>query len=661
MWPFDAIPRGQIEKATGVRLDQAWLDHAQGAAVRLSNGCSASIVSGEGLVATNFHCVMSCLQQLSTAAQNHVDTGFVTATREEERACPGVQAEVLLRIRDVTPTITAAAGKSGADYVRTRDKAMADAEQADCGADATLRCQTIGFHGDSQFKVYRYRRYADVRLAFAPEYQAAFFGGDPDNFNFPRVALDVGLVRLYEGGRPAATPTHLRWNASPPRAGEPVFVVGNPGSTDRAMTLAQLESLRDIAMPLNQMQGSELRGRLIQFSNFGPEQARVAGEDLFYLENSIKRANGQWQALLSPSFMAAKARDEQALRRRVAADAQLRARVGDPWGDLIKVQDDYRALYARFRLLEQRAGANSQLFAYARTLVRGGQERAKPEAYRSSVFAPSRLDKIERDLEAEIPIDAELERLNLEFWLLKARETFGVDSPLVQGLLGDESPEGLARALSASKLGDPALRMALWRGGEGAVASSDDPLIVFVRRTNAASEAVRDQWWEKITGPTATAAGHIQQARYALDHDAVYPDATFSLRLSYGRVEGWRHAGETIAPFTTFAGLYARATRDAPFNLAPRWLAAKASLNPDTVFDFVTTNDIVGGNSGSPVLNAKGDVIGLAFDGNIHSNAGSYAYDGSLNRAVVVSAAAISEALVTVYGQGRLARELAAP
>lgn len=660
MWPFDTIPRAQIQKATGVALDQAWLDHAQAGAVRLSSGCSASIVSGQGLVATNHHCVIPCLQQLSTGAQDYVATGFVIATRDEEKACPGLQAEVLLRIRDVTPTIVAAAaGKTGADYVRVRDKAMADAETADCGDEATLRCQTIALHGSSQFKVYRYRKYADVRIAFAPEYQTAFFGGDPDNFNFPRFALDISFVRLYENGRPATAPEHLVWNASAPKAGDPVFVVGNPGSTDRAMTLAELASLRDIAMPMNQVQNSELRGRLIQFSSAAPEQARVAGEDLFYLENTIKRTTGQWGALLSPAFMAAKAADEQRLRQRVAANTTLRSTIGDPWATLIKVQDDYRALYPQYRLLEQKAGANSQLFSYARTLVRGAQERAKPEASRSSVFAPSRLDKIERDLAAKIPIDQKLEALNLEFWLLKVREAFGVDSAQVRGLLGGESPERLASALAASKLGDPALRLALWRGGAAAVEASDDPLIRFVRRTNAASETVRDAWWEKVTGPTATAAGKIQQARYALDGDAVYPDATFSLRLSYGRVAGWRWRDDTIEPFTTFAGLYARASDAAPFNLPPRWQAARNRLDLTTVFDFVTTNDIVGGNSGSPVLNAKGEVIGLAFDGNIHSNAGSFAYDETLNRTVAVSTAAISEALVKVYGQGRLAEELA--
>lgn len=662
MWPFDAAPLVQIRKATGVAVDQAWLDRAQAGAVRLSNGCSASIVSAQGLVATNHHCIMSCIQQLSTADRNYVDAGFTTARREDEAACPGVQAEVLLRIRDVTAAITAAtAGKTGADYVRVRDKAMADAETADCGDDAALRCQAIAFHGAGQYKVYRYRKYTDVRLAFAPEFSIAFFGGDPDNFNFPRFALDVGLLRLYENNAPVMTPARLRWNVSTPQAGEPVFVVGNPGSTDRAMTLAELETLRDVVIPLNQVQQAELRGRMIQFGQGGPEQSRIVADALFYGENTFKRTSGQWQALRSPTFMAAKAADEARMRERVASNMALRKEIGDPWTDLAKIQGDYEALYPAYRLLDQRAGANSRLFAYARTLVRGAQERAKPEANRSSVFAASRLGKIERDLAAAVPIDPQLEQVYLEFWLLKVRETLGVDSRQTQHLLAGQSPEALARALATSKLTDPAVRLALWRGGAAATSASDDPLIRFVLRTNAASETVRDAWWEKITGPTATAAGHIRSARYALDGDAVYPDATFSLRLSYGRIAGWRWREETIEPTTGFAGLYARATDSAPFALPQRWQDARSVIDQATVMNFVTTNDIVGGNSGSPVLNAKGEVIGLAFDGNIHSLGGSYAYDGALNRAVVVSAAAISEALIKVYGQARLAQELAAP
>lgn len=662
MWPFDAIPTAQIRQATGVNVDKPWLDRVQAGAVRLSNGCSASIVSGEGLVATNHHCVMSCIQQLSTPDRNHVEIGFVTASREEETACPGVQAEVLLRIRDVTrEVLAAAAGKTGADSVRARDKAMADAETADCGADPALRCQTIAFHGASQFKVYRYRKYTDVRLVFAPEYGIAFFGGDPDNFNFPRYALDIGLLRLYEQGKPVEAPQHLRWNPAPPTAGEAVFIAGNPGSTDRAMTFAELQTLKDITIPINQVANAELRGRLIQFGDRGPEQHRLVADSLFYLENTIKRTAGQWRTLLSPSVMSVKFAGEARMRERVRADAALSARIGDPWSELEQAQTDYAQLYSTYRLLEQRAGASSRYFSYARTLVRGAQERAKPEAYRSSVFAESRLERLERELAAPVPIDPELERLYLEFWLLKVREALTVDDAQVKNLLAGQSPEALAKALSASKLGDPAVRLALWRGGAAAVNASDDPMIRFVLRTNAASEMVRDQWWEKVTGPTTSASSRIGAARYALDGDTVYPDATFSLRLSYGRIAGWREGAADIAPFTVFSGLYDRATGFAPFDLPPRWTAARGAVDPKVIMNFVTTNDVVGGNSGSPALNGKGEVIGLIFDGNIHSNGGSYAYDGTLNRTVIVSAAAINEALIKVYGQARLARELAAP
>jgi hypothetical protein len=662
MWTFDNFPSAKVQQAHGVKIDRRWLDRVQAASVRLTSGCSASVVSREGLVFTNHHCVVDCAQALSTAQVDYVKQGFMAATRAEERKCAGMQAEVLETISDVTPAINAAsAGKAGQEFVRARDAASTAAESAACGKDARYRCQVVSLYRGGQYKLYRYRKYSDVRLVFAPEFATAFFGGDPDNFNFPRYNLDISFVRLYEGGKPVATPKHLTWQTRPPKAGEPVFVSGNPGGTDRLMTVAQLETQRDLALPVGLIQRSELRGRLIRFSEDGPEQKRTATDPLFGQENSFKVFYGRQFALNDKAFMDAKRAAEAELRAKVAADPKLAADIGDPWGEIAKAQVAYADQYLRYRQMEATAGSLSDLFGYARDLVRAGQERAKPSGERLPEYADTRLPLVEKRLLDPQPVDAPLEQLYLEFWLSKTREVLTVDDPASQLLLGKESPEGLsAQLVSGSRLADPAVRKALWDGGLAAVQASDDPMIRFVLKMDPAAREARSRWEAEVTGPTDRAAERLARARFAAYGEAAYPDATFTLRLSYGKVAGWTYRGVTVPWSTTFAGLYQRATGAEPFELAPRWVAARDRLNPDTVFDFVTTNDIIGGNSGSPVVNAQGEVLGAAFDGNIHSLGGNYGYDGAINRTVVVSTAAASEALDKVYGQTALLKELTA-
>jgi hypothetical protein len=662
MWTFDHFPAAKVEQAYGVKIDQAWLDRVQAASVRLTSGCSASLVSKDGLVFSNHHCVVDCAQSLSTGKTDYVKDGFLAATRAEEKKCGGMQAEVLTSITDVTQRVTGAgAGKTGQDFVKARDAAVAAIETEGCAKDPKFRCQVVTLYRGGQYKLYRYRKYADVRLVFAPEFATAFFGGDPDNFNFPRYNLDVSFVRLYEDGKPVATPQHLIWQTRAPKEGEPVFVSGNPGGTDRQLTVAQLETQRDLALPIGQLQRAELRGRLIRFSEEGPEQKRTSTEPLFGLENSFKVYFGRQFALNDAKFMDAKRAAEADLKAKVAADPKLVADVGDPWGEITRAQAAYGDLYVRYRMLEQTAGSLSGLFDYAREIVRGAQERAKPSAERLPEYADARLPLLEKTLLDEKPIDAPLEQLYLEYWLSKTREYLTADDPATKLLLGKESPEQLsARLVTGSRLADPAVRKALWDGGAAAVQASTDPLIQYVLKIDAAAREVRGRWETEVSGPTDRAAQRLARARFAAYGDAVYPDATFTLRLSYGKVAGWTYRGRTIPAFTTFAGLYERATGSEPFELAPRWIAAKDKLKPDTVFDFVTTNDIIGGNSGSPVVNAKGEVLGAAFDGNIHSLGGDYGYDGTINRTVVVSTAAATEALDKVYGDTALLKELTA-
>ena len=659
MWTFDNFPLAKVNAAYGLKLDDKWLDRVQASSVRLTTGCSASVVSKSGLVFTNHHCVVECVQDLSSGDKDYVKDGFLTATREEERKCPGMQAEILTSITDVTGAVTAAAaGKSGQDFIRARDAAITAAEQAACGDDQTVRCQVVSLYRGGQYKLYKYRKYADVRLVFAPEFATAFFGGDPDNFNFPRYNLDVGFLRLYENGKPAVTPQHLTWVGRAPNVGEATFVSGNPGSTNRLMTVSQLETLRDLTIPVGQLQRSELRGRLIRFSEEGPEQKRVALDPLFGVENSFKVFFGQQFALNDKAFMDAQRAKEADLKAKVAADPKLAAELGDPWADIAKAQGAYANAYLAYRQIE--GGATySKLYDYARTLVRAAQERARPSAERLPEFADTRLALVEKQLLDVKPVDPALEQTYVEFWLSKTREYLTTDAPAVKTLLGKESPEGLAeRVVAGTKLADPAARKALWDGGLAAIQASQDPMIQLVLRNDPAARAVRKTWETEVQGPTDAAAERVARAKFAVYGDSVYPDATFSLRLSYGKVEGWTYRGTTVPATTDFAGLYERATGADPYELAPRWIAAKGKVTPTTVYNFVTTNDIIGGNSGSPVLNAKAEVLGAAFDGNIQSLGGAFGYDGTLNRTVVVATSAATEALTKVYGRTALVREL---
>ncbi|WP_397403233.1 S46 family peptidase [Phenylobacterium sp.] len=660
MWTFDNFPLAKVNAAYGLGLDTAWLNRLQTASVRLTTGCSASLVSGDGLALTNHHCVVECAQDLSSPAQDYVKSGFLTASRAEERACPGLQAEILTTTSDVTAKIRdATRSMSGDAFTRARDAAIATQEELGCSKDEMLRCEVVSLYRGGQYKLYKYRRYSDVRLVFAPELASAFFGGDPDNFNFPRFSLDASFLRLYEGGKPVATPQHLIWAPRAPLAGEATFVSGNPGGTDRTLTVGQLETQRDLTLPIAQLQRSELRGRLIRFSEEGPEARRIATDPLFGIENAFKVAFGRQFALNDRAFLDTKRRAEAELKARVAAAPTLVAEIGDPWSEIDAAQTAYAENYLRYRQIEQAAGSLSNLFDYARTLVRAAQEIQKPSPDRLPEFGEARLKLVEKQLLAPKPVDAPLEQLYLAFWLSKTREYLTADEPAVRLLLGKESPEALAaRLVRDSQLSDPAVRKALWTGGVAAIQASKDPLIQLALRLDPDARAARAAWETKVSGPIDRAAERIARARFAVYGDEIYPDATFTLRLSYGQVAGWTYRGQTIAPSTTFAGLYDRATGSEPFQLPARWTAAKGKVDPSTVFNFVTTNDIIGGNSGSPVVNAAGEVLGAVFDGNIHSLGGNYGYDGAINRTVAVSTAAVTEALTKVYGQTGLVREL---
>jgi hypothetical protein len=660
MWTFDNFPSAAVKAKYGVDINRGWLDHVRGAAVRLSTGCSASIVTADGIVLSNDHCVRGCAQQLSSPTQDYVKDGFLAMRREDERLCAGMVAEVLAGISDVSDRVIAAvAGKTGDAFIKARDAQIAAEEKSGCtGKEDQYRCQVVTLYQGGQYKLYLYRKYSDVRLVFAPEGEMAFFGGDPDNFNFPRYDLDCAFVRLYENGKPAATPDHLRWSTQPPKEGSPLFVAGNPGTTQRLLTADQLSTLRDLNLPETLQLYSQLRGELLRFTAESPEHARIADDALFGIENSFKVFRGQQSALVDPTLIAAKRVADRELKARVAKDPKLAAQVGDPWGEIAAAQGRIKQLYNRYYYLETRAGLLSDLFGYARNLVRAAQERAKPNAGRLREYTDSRLALLSKRLLDPQPVYPEREELALEFWLSKVRENLTADSPDTRLFLGKDSPRTLAARLATSKLGDPAVRKALWDGGLDAIQSSEDPMIRFVLATDADSRAVRKQYETEVSGPVDQAQQRIAHARFAIYGTGVYPDATFTLRLSYGKIGGWTHAGVQEPAFTYVAGLWERATGQQPFALTPRWQDAQGKVNPDTVFNFVSDNDIIGGNSGSPAIDAGGQVVGAIFDGNILSLGGAFGFDDGVNRAIAVSTASITEALRNVYGAQALVSEL---
>ncbi|HEY0681127.1 MAG TPA: S46 family peptidase [Steroidobacter sp.] len=665
MWTFDNVPQAAIQKKYDATLDKPWLDKLQRSITRFESGCTGSFVSPDGLVLTNHHCAMSCLAELSSTSANYVDDGFNAGTRSAEKKCPTQILSVLVETENVTAKVNSAtAGLADAQANQTRKQELSKLEAA-CTESSKksrggpLACESVTLYQGGQYYLYKYRRYDDVRLVFAPHHAIGAFGGDPDNFNFPRWSLDFSLMRVYDKGKPARTPNHLTWRVEGPQPGDATFIAGHPGSTSRLLTVEQLRFQRDVSVPSYLIRNSELRGRMIQYGKTGDEPARIVSDYLQSVENSLKVYRGLQAALLDDGLFARKTVQERELRERVKTDAKLETAVGDAWKDAAAAQERYRQIYDRYLYLESGAGFNSKLFGYARQLVRGATERSKSNEQRLREYADSNLPKIASGLLATTPLYPDFEQVTLSFSLDKLREALGPDDAVVRKLLSTESPESLAaKLIGESKLADPAVRKALWDGGAAAVVASNDPMIVLARDIDGEARAVRKIYEDEVQAPVATAQERIAKARFAVLGTNTYPDATFTLRLSYGAVEGWTEKGQPVEPFTRLSRLYERTTGKDPFRLPQAWLDARDKLDMNTPFCFVTTNDIVGGNSGSPLVDTQGRLVGLAFDGNIHSIAGSYWYDGEMNRTVAVHPAIIITALRDVYGAKDLANEL---
>jgi hypothetical protein len=661
MWPLNAVPVDAIERAYGFRPDQAWLDHARLAALRLARGCSASFVSAHGLVQTNHHCAHRCLEQLSTAAKDLVAAGFYAKDAADEVKCPDIEANQLIAITDVTDRVAAATvGKDGPAFADALKAARAAIAKECAGGDAAIRCDVVELYHGAVYNLYRYRRFQDVRLVFAPELAIAFFGGDPDNFEFPRYDLDVAYLRVYVEGRPLDTAaTYFPYAAADARPGDLTVILGHPAATSRLDTVAELDFQRDVSLPRTLFYLSELRGILTEFSTKGEEQARIAGDLLFGVENSLKARKGQFAALVDPAIIAARAAAERDLRAAVEADPELRARAGGAWEAIRAAREAYRGMRDRYVFLEGGQGFRSQLFGFAKTLVRQAAEAAKPNEERLPEYTDANFPSLRQSLDSTAPVYPELETLTLTFSLTKLREALGPDDAFVRQALGAASPAQRAAVLvEGSRLADLGLRRRLLDGGAPAIAAADDPMIAFARLVDPDLRAVRKAFEDGIESRETKASAQLAQAMFRLYGTARYPDATFTLRLSYGAVRGYRAAGREIGPVTTIGGAFARATGAAPFRLPESWIAAETTLDPQQSFNLATSDDIVGGNSGSPVVNQAGEVVGLIFDGNIQSLGGDFGYDGAVNRAIAVSTGALRESLAKIYHADRIVAEL---
>ena len=661
MWTFNNFPSAKVGQAYGFSPDQKWLDHVRLSSIRLAQGCSASLVSKSGLVMTNHHCAHSCIEQLSTPERDYVQTGFYAKDEKDEVKCPDLEANQLVQITDVTERVKAAvAGKDGKAFSDALKAIDADIAKECSGGNDNLRCDVVDLYHGGVYNLYKYRRYQDLRLVFAPEFAIAFFGGDPDNFEFPRYDLDVSFVRIYDNGKPLdSTANYLPFAKEDAKDGDLTFVSGHPGGTSREDTVAQLEFTRDIALPSTLLYLAEQRGILEQFSDQGPEQRRNADTKLFGVENSYKALKGQFEALVDPALIKSKHDEEAVLKAKIDADPQMKADFSGAWDNIKSATDHLKLIRDRYLLLEGRRGFDSQMFRAARALVRHAAEMNKPEGQRLTEYTDANFPALKASILSPAPVYPEFEKTTLRFSLTLLQRLLGPDDPAVKMIFGNKSPADLAADLvDKSTLKDKDVRKKLLEGGPAAIEASKDPMILFAKLVDADARTVRKDFEENVDAPLTKNSGLLAQARFKIYSTSVDPDATFTLRLSYGAVKGYEQASGHVAPFTLMTGAFDRATGAVPFKLPESWLAAKSKISPTQKFNFCTTNDIIGGNSGSPVINKNAEVVGLIFDGNIQSLGGDFGYDGSINRAVAVNSGALREALAKIYHADRVVTEL---
>jgi uncharacterized protein (UPF0335 family) len=659
MWTLDNLPAAQLKERYGFQASQAWLDHVRLASVRFNDGGSGAFVSADGLVLTNHHVALGQLQKVSTQKNDYVKHGFFARSGSEEMKCPDLELNQLVSMENVTDRVLKALDVRSSDRVQNEQrKAEISRIEKESTEKTGLRSDVVELYQGGEYWLYRYKKYTDIRLVMAPEAQAAFYGGDPDNFTYPRYDLDFAFFRVYEDGKPAKPKDFFKWSKAGAKDGELVFVSGHPGSTDRLKTVRQLEYERDYHLPDYLKILNRRRKAFYAYAAAGPEQARRAKDLIFGFENSIKAISGELDGLKDAQLMKRKADQEMALRQSLSKDPKLK-QYADAWDKLARAQDK---LQQRHEQLMFRGYMGSKLAGFATTIVRYVVEVEKPNDKRYKEYRDSALESLNFRLYSPAPVYKDLEQAVLADAFQQQLEVLGKDDAHVKAALGGADPKAKAAELvSGTKLDDPAYRKQLITGGRKAVEASKDPMIVWARSFDPAYRELRKWAEDEIESVEALEGNRIAKARFAKYGKSAYPDATFTLRLSFGRVAGYDQ-GTTKVPYkTTFYGLYDRAAsfdNAHPFDLPEKVAKAKDTLDLATPLNFVTTNDIIGGNSGSPVFNKDAEYVGLIFDGNIQSLVGRYAYDDTFNRAVAVHSAGIVEAMRKIYGMDALADEL---
>ena len=661
LWLYNQFPRAELKSKYGFEVTDRFLDKLQHASVRFNSGGSGSFVSANGLLFTNHHVGADCIQKLSSKDHDYLKKGFLAATPADEKSCPDLEVNVLLKIEDVTAKVGEKIPQDAAPAeVNRLRRANIAAIEKECGTATGNRCDVVTLYAGGMYNLYQYKKYTDIRLVFAPEFGIAFFGGDPDNFTFPRYDLDTCFFRAYENGQPVKPQHFLSWSKEGAKEGELTFVSGHPGTTSRLFTMAQLEFARDVSLPMTLYRLDTLMKALMAYGNKGDEQMRQRNDLFFGASNSLKANTGFLGGLKDPTLMDKKRQAEGKLKDAVMSDAAKRAKFGTVWDEIAKAIAEAREYYPKYYAWEVGASGGSELMYYARTLTRLAAESKKPNGERLKEFTDAARPSLEQSLFSTAPVYPGLETAVIAENLRYLVEKIGPDDAVVKQLLDGKSLEAAAEAaVKSSKLADPELRKQLAANADALAAVQDDGILRMARLMDVPAREYRKRYEDGLQAQLAVAAPKVAQARFDVYGAGEYPDATFTLRLTYGLAKGYVDAkGKKIPWATDFEGLYKRGTGKDPYIIPASWLAARKSLNLKTPYNFVATDDIHGGNSGSPTIDTKGEVIGIVFDGNLESLPNRYLYDAERARSVHVASQGIIESLRKVYKADRVLTEL---
>jgi hypothetical protein len=663
MWLFNNPPRAELKQRYQFDPTNQWLDHVRLSSVRFNSGGSGSFISPHGLVMTNHHVGAGDLEKVSTAEKNYLRDGFYAKNSADEIKCKGLELNVLIGIKDVTAEVEKAvpAATPAAEAFKLRREKMAALEQGATDKEKNIRADVVTLYAGGMYHLYTYKKYTDIRIVFAPEKQVAFFGGDPDNFEYPRYDLDICFFRVYENGKPINSENYLKWSPNGSKDGELVFVSGHPGRTNRGDTVDELHYLRDTGYPYLLTRLNRLEVLLGSWGARSEQNMQRAEEELFSIQNSRKARNGGLSGLLDPDLMQRKAKEDERLKAFIRSKSGM-TEAEAAFGTISNAEKVRAETIRPYTALEAAQGFNCESYLIARTLLRAAEELPKASGERLREFGDARLDSLKFQLLSDEPIYPDFETLKLSNGLEFLAITLGPDSDLVKKVLDGKSPRERAfELISGTKVRDVEFRKKLFEGGKAAVEAAKDPMIELARLVDPLSRAVRKRVEDEIEEPKRQAHSAIAKARFAMDGDKVYPDATFTLRLAYGTVKGYKEEGKDIPAYTTMEGLYKRSAEQGnkgPFELPKRWVEKKDKLDLKTPFNFVCTADIIGGNSGSPVINRNAELVGIIFDGNIESLVLDFIYQDTTARAVSVDSRAILESLRKVYEATDLVDEI---